>query len=91
MDADWLLPVLRRHGLITDEPGWRVALAPGGSTDRTFRVSGPDSGHQLTLRLARPGLRRWLRHEAEVLRVYERTGEGFVVTEHGYVQFVPLV
>lgn len=27
----------------------------------------------------------------QVLRVYERTGEGFVVTEHGYVQFVPLV
>lgn len=68
MDADWLLPVLRRHGLITDEPGWRATLAPGGSTDRTFRVSGPDGDHELTLRLARPGLRRWLRHEADVLR-----------------------
>jgi len=67
-DPAWLLPVLRRHGLIPDEPGWRVALAPGGSTDRTFRVSGADGDHQLTLRLARPGLRRWLRHEAEVLR-----------------------
>ncbi|MCO5177639.1 MAG: aminoglycoside phosphotransferase family protein [Thermomicrobiales bacterium] len=67
-DPAWLLPVLRRHGLIPDAPGWHVALAPGGSTDRTFRVSGPDGDLPLTVRLARPGLHRWLRHEADVLR-----------------------
>ena len=67
-ELGWLLDILRRHGLTPDEPGWRVTLAPGGSTDRTYRVSGPDGEHQLTLRLARPGLRRWLRHEADVLR-----------------------
>lgn len=66
-DPAWLLPVLRRHGLISDEPGWSIALAPGGSTDRTFRVSGPGDDVSLTVRLARPGLHRWLRHEADVL------------------------
>jgi Ser/Thr protein kinase RdoA (MazF antagonist) len=69
---DWndeiILDALRRHGFVTDDPGWRIEPAPGGSTGRTFRILNPAGAHELVVRLARPGLEAWLQHEEQVLR-----------------------
>lgn len=63
-----ILDVLHRDGLIAGTEGWRVALAPGGSTDRTFSVIDAHGQPVFTVRLARPGYGDWLRHEESVLR-----------------------
>ncbi len=65
--AALILDTLARHRLVPVEPGWRVKVAPGGSTDRTFSVLDPAGEPQLTIRLARPGLTDRLRHERRVL------------------------
>jgi Ser/Thr protein kinase RdoA (MazF antagonist) len=63
----WLLEVLVRQGQVPDQPGWRAEVAPGGSTDRTFRVIDPVGVPRLSARLARPGLAEHLRHEQRTL------------------------
>jgi Ser/Thr protein kinase RdoA (MazF antagonist) len=62
-----LLTVLIRHGQVPDQAGWRAEVAPGGSTDRTFRVIDSTGVPRLTARLARPGLAEHLRHEQRTL------------------------
>jgi Ser/Thr protein kinase RdoA (MazF antagonist) len=59
---------LERHGVLSPGNGWRVELAPAGSTDRTFRVLDPAGRPAYTARLARPGLAHELLHEEAVLR-----------------------
>jgi aminoglycoside phosphotransferase (APT) family kinase protein len=63
-----VLAALVRHGLVPDEPGWRVEVAPGGTTDRTFGIFDPAGVARYTARLARPGLGARLRYEEQVLR-----------------------
>lgn len=63
-----ILDVLQRHALIGHGHGWRVTLAPGGTTDRTFSVADPLGQPVLTVRLARPGFHEWLSREESVLR-----------------------
>jgi aminoglycoside phosphotransferase (APT) family kinase protein len=65
---DIILGALQRRGLVERAAGWRVALAPGGTTDRTFSVTDPHGRPVLTVRLARPGFGDWLRREESVLR-----------------------
>jgi Ser/Thr protein kinase RdoA (MazF antagonist) len=72
--APAVLGVLQRHGLVPDERNWSIALAPAGSTDRTFTLRDPSGDPVLTVRLARPGLAHELLHEEGVLR--ELAAEG---------------
>ncbi|HEX5164701.1 MAG TPA: hypothetical protein VFV93_04835, partial [Thermomicrobiales bacterium] len=65
--ASRLLDVLVRHRQVPDQTGWRAEVAPGGSTDRTFRILDPTGAPRLTARLARPGLTEHLRHEQRTL------------------------
>lgn len=65
---DDLLIILQRHGVTDGADGWTIEPAPGGSTGRTFRAVDPGGEQSLTIRIARPGLGDWLRHEEHVLR-----------------------
>jgi len=63
-----ILETLARHGLIEHAVGWSLTTLPGGATSRTFSALDPSGQPALTVRLARPELGDWLRHEAAVLR-----------------------
>jgi Ser/Thr protein kinase RdoA (MazF antagonist) len=63
-----ILDVLKRHAVIGTDHGWRVTLAAGGTTDRTFSVSDPRGKPVHTVRLSRPGFGEWLLREESVLR-----------------------
>ncbi len=66
--AERVLDAVVRHGRVSKSAGWRVDIASGGSTDRTFQVRDPSGEPCLTVRLARPGLADRLAHEQRVLR-----------------------
>lgn len=70
-NAKLVLDVLVRHGHLPKRAGWFVEVAAGGSTDRTFSVRDQFGNRRMTIRLARPGLADWLRHEARILSELE--------------------